>query len=230
MSFQLNRATEFDIGQQIERLCSVFGKPYQANAKVMAAEWHRSLSPRFSLPVIKQAVDFCGDNAPKFPTLKQFRDACFEIERQTQPEKAKGLREQHREWETQMFDPTVGPGVLRPLPCPVCGSCIELTARGDLMVHDDRIHTEKRISYSNFGRVEWRDLGPLEDPKPKPRSHRVADNPAAKPLPALADVVKAEAAKTEIRRAIEKRPAEERAIWQDVPLPDAPPDAVLATR
>jgi hypothetical protein len=215
----INRPSTQDVANVIRRLCAAHLRPFKADMEAMIEEWHGSLAGRFSRDIIAAAADRSRDNDPDFPKLPRFRSHCFDLERERQPERStQSPKQQYAAW---FADLALAAG--ESLPCPICGTCIEITSRGYLSVHDDAQHTRARVSFTNLGQVEWRHMGPLEELPPKKRAPLHPSNPAAAAIAPIAEVVKAQ-----IQKAAAKHV--EHAIWQDVPLPEAPPDAVLSHR
>lgn len=224
----INRPTPTDIGALIRRLCAAFKRPYKAELDAMVGEWHRSLAERFGRDVLDAAADRCADNDPDFPTLAKFRRHCFDVEQARQPDRGMSLTQQYHAW---FADLALAAG--EALPCPICGTCVEVTPRGYVTVHDDQQHTRARVSFTNLGDPEWRHLGPWPEWKPPAkRNQRHPSNPAAKPLATIGEVVAkhpvAQAAKARIQQRVSQHP--DRVLWEEIPLPEPPPDAVLTAR
>ena len=165
------RLTTDRMGGLLADLCGAFGKPYGASAKRMVDVYLRALSD-YPSAAVEWAVSAASREGDRFPRPNKLRELCARspFERPS----GTSLRDDMRAWETDPWagvELPQGDTACMSAPCPVCESVIVFSNRGAVVVHDDRRHLERRISYSNIGRPEWLTMAPPvmpETPKRKP--------------------------------------------------------------
>lgn len=166
----MHRLTSERMGEMLADLCAAFGKPYGVSAKRMIDVYLRVVGD-YPPAAVEWAVAAASRESEKFPRPVKLRELCA----RSPYERPGGtsLADEMRAWESNPWigvDLPSGDRPCRSNPCPVCGSVVEFSDRGAVIVHDDRQHIERRISYSNLGRSEWFEMGPPVMPeKPKAR-------------------------------------------------------------
>lgn len=157
-----------DMAGMMQELATNFG-----NKKDLAKKsdlWYDKLQ-RYPLAVVRRVVDrlLCEDTK-YWPTLGHALAVARELA-PTVDVAVKTPRLAFHDWER---DPWANVHTLdhdrllaSSLPCPICGSVVQFASRGAVIVHDDAMHTEARVSYSNFGKMEWFSMPAPEYPEKK---------------------------------------------------------------
>jgi hypothetical protein len=176
-----------DMIRLMEKLATNFGGKRDLAAK--ADLWYDRLQ-KFPLAVVEQVVDqLLAEDRQYFPQVGR----ALALARAQAPDIASPAKIQMRQWED---DPWAGKRHLEADtpdfnawkaddlpsdPCPVCGECIRFSPRGPQIEHLDYPHTVARVSYSNEGKKEWWEIGPLPE---LPARKNLAATPVRALLPA----------------------------------------------
>lgn len=238
---RLSEPTAMDIGQVIKRLCAIHNRPYKADMDAMVTEWHDGLR-RFSREVLDEAVTRARDD-DDFPRLPRFRKYCFAIERDRSPKAAdRGVDPEiqcpdcgeHITWHSVIITRTDDniPFVTSKEFIDHRDGCPALPYQRRMFrlygwswadgVEPRPESLQERNTRKEAERRKRRQVLDRDGQSVEPRRHK--DSVAASEVARLADVVPdAKLFAPPVRR--ETPPA-----WDDIPLPDPPPDAVLATR
>lgn len=180
-----NQLTHGDMAGLMQKLAVNFGGKRDLEAK--AELWYEKLR-RYPLDVVQRVVDrLLTEEHQFFPMLGR----AVKLAREMAPVTGSGegsLAGAMQKWEA---DPWGTVGTLesdrqecKSSPCPACGSVVVFSDRGAVIVHDDQRHRETRISYSNMGKAEWFEMGPVPEPVRRPLS----TIPKSAPM-ALAEII-----------------------------------------
>ena len=165
-----DRLTLPDMSRLMRKLAANFGGKKDLEEK--ADLWYDKLE-RYPLSVVERVVSRLLDEEHQyFPTVGRAVALARELNytapgAPTDHAPPQTLAERYREWERDPWATIQTLDHDRVLctsaPCPVCGSVIQYSDRGAVIVHDRRRHTEAAIGYGNIGNPKWFEMGPPTD-------------------------------------------------------------------
>lgn len=171
------------MAELMDTMATNFGGKKDLSRK--AELWYEMLK-RYPQSVVERAINrILSEEHKYFPVVGLALKYCREIA----PELA-GTNDQQvkmRAWETDPWamigSLDADPVLCSSAPCPVCGSVIQFAPRGATIVHDDQVHREARIGYSNIGRPEWWQMGPPVMPPSRKDLPKDSPTPLAASIP-----------------------------------------------
>ena len=185
--------TPHDMGELMAKLATNFGGKKDLEAK--SDLWYEKLQ-YYPLDIVRRVVErLLATETNYFPKIGQ----AIALAKEMAPDSNRAgpsPRSAMREWETdpwaKVSDLESDKRLCTSAPCPVCGSTVQFSDRGAVVVHDDAMHAEARVSYSNMGNPKWFSMPPPQQlPAPKQKLLPRTPNPYAQPEPAapLAEIV-----------------------------------------
>lgn len=177
--------TPIAMAQMMEELAVNFGN--KKDLRKRSDQWYDHFQ-RYPETVVRRVISrLLSEDTKYWPTLGH----AMAVARELAPEfvsDTKSPRAGYAAWERDPWGKIKNldhaPMLCTSDPCPVCGSVIQFSSRGAVIVHDRQRHEEARLPYSNIGRKEWFSMEPPVYPEPKKRL-KTPEPPAAP----LGDVV-----------------------------------------
>jgi hypothetical protein len=163
--------TPHDIAELMAKLATNFGGKKDLEAK--AELWYEKLQ-WYPYDVVKRVVDrLLATETNYFPKIGQAialaKEMAPEYAIRSGPTPKAAMAEWERDpWGSLASIPDSDRLLCTSAPCPVCGSTVQFSDRGAVIVHDAAMHQEAKVGYSNLGNPDWFRMGPPPAKIPPP--------------------------------------------------------------